>query len=780
MLKQFLFPTALCLVSTLAAQAQATGQVEVTVVDVGTTQRLAGVRVRLFSVDGTAVGGELRTDAQGIVSIPGLAPGSYRLQVQHPRYGGESANIQVDGDKTVRYQVSLESSDEETFTLRESSDPARDRVVRLPDAPAPASKDRDFIQRQLGDHSLQGVLATVPGLQRNSVGQVHARSEHRGVTYSLNGVQLPIPPSSSVTPLVDPELLQSIQVESVHEASQASAPTGVVVDAVSLPPAGARDFAQYQVKAGNLGMQEHILRARVSDPDSNFSASLGAHTYASELGIDPPHPEHQTLHNQQVGQNYLLQLDGKTGNETLSGTVAYTRNNLQLPLTEANYNAGVRQDQVDENISGVLSWNHPIDDDSDLKTSLSYLRSRQQVRNNGVFTNFQQADATLYPGLAAAGLPADPEQPGAPYLPRTDLLLSQVQPRVDYVKRFSEKHLLKAGLNADFITSDQNVLLLDPGGGGRLPNGAPSFAARVNRDGFYGGLFFSHTVPLGEELSFNYGLRADRFSNGLDVNTGQISPSASLTYALNDSNRLRCSYVRTFQAPPLEIDVSGTTGVRPQRINTYEVAFESQLAPTVNGRLAYVRRDFRDQVDIGLLVPNSGIALFAPLNYPSAFYQALELSLSTSNKVGWNGFVTGTLSEARPLEASSSTSQFVAYNDHDQRVQVTAGVSHRWANGFSAAADIFYGSGFPQIALTNYNAAGFTPYGYTGERHGRIITNLSLQYLPDEDTSGAQFGGGLQVLNLFDDRTLLNFYSDFSGNRFQPQRKVLLNATVRF
>ncbi len=91
----------------------------------------------------------------------------------------------------------------------------------------------------------------------------------------------------------------------------------------------------------------------------------------------------------------------------------------------------------------------------------------------------------------------------------------------------------------------------------------------------------------------------------------------NLAYAFNDRNVLRLSYNRSFQAPPLEIDVTGQTVVLPQRVSTYELSYESQLSDSLTGKLALVRKDYRDQVDIGLLVANSNIPLFAPVNFAS-------------------------------------------------------------------------------------------------------------------------------------------------------------------
>jgi outer membrane receptor protein involved in Fe transport len=287
-------------------------------------------------------------------------------------------------------------------------------------------------------------------------------------------------------------------------------------------------------------------------------------------------------------------------------------------------------------------------------------------------------------------------------------------------------------------------------------------------------------VPLSEKLILNYGLRADTFDDGLSVSTGQLSPRFNLAYAPTEEQALRFSYNRLFQPPPIEIDTSGGTEVLPQRTHAWELSYENQFAKNMVGKLAFVYKDFQDQIDVALLIPNSNIPVFAPINFARAEYKGIELSVSTFNKTGWNGFLAATIGEARPTEPGLFAGHFPEYNDHDQRVQTTAGVSYTWESGLSAAADILYGSGFPQEALPLYNSIGITPYGLVGGRQERFITNLSIQYMPEDDKDGATLGGGIQVFNLFDDRSNLNFLSEFSGTRFVTGRRFLLNLATKF
>lgn len=58
-------------------------------------------------------------------------------------------------------------------------------------------------------NSLQAVMSTVPGVQTNSSGQVHVRGEHKSLSLSLDGVDLPVAIESSTTQPIDPEFIDT-------------------------------------------------------------------------------------------------------------------------------------------------------------------------------------------------------------------------------------------------------------------------------------------------------------------------------------------------------------------------------------------------------------------------------------------------------------------------------------------------------------------------------------------------------------------------------------------
>lgn len=719
---------------------------------------------------------EMVTDAQGRARFEDLLLGEYYVDVQHPDYGGDRALVRVNPSVDNVYKTMLDPEGQErVIKVRE------DRVLinaRDPGEGAVTRRERPFLDRQVADSSsIQGILTTVPGTQRNSLGQTHARGEHKSVTFALDGVTIPITLSSTTSQPVDPDFLESLDMKTGAYDSSSGGQLGILINA--LTPDTREPYVLFRPKFGNLGQYEALLKAGGSNEEGTFSYFVGAKTGGSDINFEPPDPQQQTLNNQGRNTSVLVRLNGKSDTDQVGVNFSYQNGLYQIPQTPQNYGAGVRQAQEDTNTMGLLAWRHRFDESREMLFGLSALRSTQRVDNNGVFTPF--AGLELDPQL-----PAVPENPGSPYLPNTNLVISQIQPSFTFTQRFGENHRLQAGFTADFIHSRQQVALSDPGRGGGIPNPtdpstpAAQLNALVARPGFYGGVFVSHTVPLTDWIILNYGLRADWFNNGQSVSTGQLSPVANLAFALSDTQSIRASYNRVFQPPPLELDVSGNTFVLPQRVNAFELSYENQLDKHMTAKVALVRKDYRDQVDIGLLVPNSNFPLFAPVNFGTAFYQGLEASLNTFNPTGWNGFLAATLSEARPLTPGPFAVEVPYYNDHDQRLQTTFGASYTWENGFSAAFDCFYGTGFPQDALALYRSVGVYPYGLTGDRVPRFLTNLSLNYFPREKSDGFEVGGGLQVLNLFDDRSLINFFSAFSGTRFQSQRRVMVHAALKW
>lgn len=719
---------------------------------------------------------EKLTDEAGRLQFSNLELGDYYIEISHPDYAGDRSLVKINPGAETNYFTLLDLKGQEKvlrfkedLLLVNGKDPNDGAVAR---------RDEDFVRTQLADRSLPGILATVPGTANNSVGQVHVRGDHRAINFSLDGVTLPIAPSSSTTPPIDPDFIDQLELRTGNYNGSQSGAGGMVLNAMT--DWGAKEpFFELRPTVGTQGTQQIMLKLGGSNEDQSFSYLIAAKTGTTDLKFEPPSPDEQLLNNRGQNTNVLARFRVRGDVDEWGLTLSHQTGLYGVSQTPQNFAAGVRQFQEDINTFALASWKRRIDEDTDLAMSLAYYRSRQSVNHNGVFTRYQVFDESLNPELAEEGLPADPTNPGSPYLPTTLTEFRQFQPAFQYTHRLGDNHRIVLGGNANFIHSRQDIDIVDAGGGGALPDQALRFQANVARAGFSGGLFFSHTLPIVDELILNYGVRLDRFNDGISVNTGQISPFANLAYSPTAEDVFRLSYHRLFQAPPLELDLGFSNSVLPQRVHLYEVSYEHQFDGGVTAKLAALHKSYRDQVDTGQLISLSNIPLYAPVNFSRARYDGIELSVNTHNKTGLNGFLGANLSWARPLQAGDA-GLITEFNDHDQRLQLTAGLSHTWESGLSVATDIFYGSGFPQDALGLYNAQGIFPYGLNQQRVPRFLANLSVNYWPVREPNSVEYGGSLQVLNLFDQRNLLNFFSDFSGTRFNQQRRILLNGMIRF
>lgn len=782
---------ALLLAALLPATAFAVGvqgDLVVTVQDAETDAPLAGATVKVQDREGARPPVTGTADAQGRALFRGLPTGDYAVEVSHPEHEPDRYLVKIapDVDNVLTTLLDVKGG-EQVIRITDS------RLFVNPNNPnAPALRvDEGFMEKQLtGRDSLQKVLTTVPGLQANSLGQVHARGEHKSLSVSVDGVNLPVPMQSSVGNLVDPEFIDDLEVHTGAFDASYGGQLGAVMN-IDTRRGTKEPFYEFQPTVGTFGTYRGLFRTGGASEDGTFDYFAGVKLGRTDNRIEPPSPWDQTLNNDGTDTSFLVRLNKR--NPAAQGsdfglTLSYTGSEFGIPLTRNNFDAGVRNREQDTNGLALFSWKNRLTKEADLVFGLSYQRSSQRITNNGRTTPWTAVDAGADEELAAEGFPANPELPGYPYLPDTDLVIQQVQPSLDFTWRLGENHRFKAGLSADFIDSRQRVDVLDVGGGGGLPNPTNvaglvnRFQADIHRRGFLGGVYLSHTVPLTEGVLLNYGVRGDTFDDGLSVDTGQISPLVNLTMSPAEGHALRLSYNRLFQAPPLEVDATGANFALPQRTDLYEISYEAELAPALVGRLAYVHKYFRDQIDVALLIHNAAIPIYAPTNFADARYDGFELSLSSHNKTGWNGFLSTTLSTAKPLTPGVDTVEFPSYNDHDQRVQVTGGLSHTWANGFTAATDFYYGSGYPQEVLPLYNALGMTPFGLSGDRIPRYLQNLNLRYFPagPEGEGKAGMGVGLEVQNLFDQRDALNFLSHFSGTRFVQGRRVLLQGLFQW
>jgi outer membrane receptor protein involved in Fe transport len=308
----------------------------------------------------------------------------------------------------------------------------------------------------------------------------------------------------------------------------------------------------------------------------------------------------------------------------------------------------------------------------------------------------------------------------------------------------------------------------------------------VHRSGLYGAGYLQDTWKLTRRFTANYGVRVDWYRQTQNlgqagINTADISPRVNLAYLVAKRTILRASYNRLFIQPPLAQGAIIGQAIQPETLNQYDVSIERQLTPNQRAKIAYYAKNIRNQIDTGLLVPNTQIGAYTSVNFTEGNVHGVEVSwdLIPRNNVGVGSYVSYTNSLAKPgglIDGIPGTSA-PTYNDHDQLNTISTGVSYTWRSGANAGLDLYYGSGVGSsvLAASNPNNVGIrTP-------HARV--NLLLSSGPRLFGGTAADGrGGVSLIieNLFNDTSVINFNSGFSGTRFDQGRRIVLSVNGHF
>jgi len=350
---------------------------------------------------------------------------------------------------------------------------------------------------------------------------------------------------------------------------------------------------------------------------------------------------------------------------------------------------------------------------------------------------------------------------------------------VTFTDHLADTNTLRFGGTANFMRLDDTINIIDAGGAGTLPGGVAQYIASDHRSGFSGGFFVGYSIDLTSKFSANIGVRADRYDNGVNVSASQVSPLFNFSYAFSPTRALRWSVDHVFTAPPLEPNPSGNSNVIPQKAVMYEISYEEQPTSNFVWKLGAYEKNYRDFLDIALLVPLSNLPVFDPENFPSAQTVGVEFSAMTHKREGLNWFVVLDGASMHILQAQAGSSEIPLVDDFENQI-AKFGTSYQWKNGLFVSFDNKYGSGIPQDTIVAYNADGVYPFGIHGKQ-SRFITNFKIGIEPKPvSPNGPEIGASLSILNFFNNQRLLELLSDFSGTRFVEERRTVLEITAKF
>ncbi len=664
------------------------------------------------------------------------------------------------------------------------------------------------------------------GVAEDSAGQAHVRGEHGEIAYVVDGVPLPDTLSGRQGSIVVQSTIQSLEMITGAFAPEFGGQTAAILNITTLADLKkARD--DYSLSAGSYNTYSGQL-TYVSPVGPRANAVVDISKNRTSNAEESPQPDNQTAHNEGSSSSYFTKLrftpntkDAFTVTLSNSPGSLQIANRAGLPAsfasagqgfglfglrnadgTRPDVNAGNSgllgaapmvlgsQQQTGQDINQVevsefatINFNRKISKTESAQLALTVLHSGQDVTNRNAFVDQNN-------------LPVDSSIEFSPTALR-NVHHFQLSGNWD-VKRGT--HQFKAGFLLDSQSGNESYhivpgsqLALDalaatapnlaPPGSASTEldiNGNPVFTAtgavptlNVHRTGSYKAAYLQDTFQSGK-FTANYGVRGDWYNQEQNlgqqnISTFELSPRVNLQYRVDSKTDIRMAYNHLFNTPPLAQGAVIGAAIKPETLNQYDLSVTKKLSPNRSVTLAYYYKDIRNQVDTGLFIPGSQIGLYGAVNLARGGVHGVEVSydISAVKGLGWDSYVHYSLSAAKPNGVDSTGANVPDFNDHDQRHTVGIGAAYTWKSGASFSTTLDYGSGLAS-----------SPIAPSDSRNPRM--QIDMHYTTGEQLFHGKGGLTFDVTNLFDNRTVINFQSAFSGTRFMQGRRIGLSLFGRF
>ncbi len=665
--------------------------------------------------------------------------------------------------------------------------------------------------------NLRSITRTIAGVASDSTGQVHIRGEHSDITYMVDGVPLPETLSGSMSQMVVPGTIKRLSVIVGGFAPKYGGQTAGVFDITTKAIAKVPE-AHVNLEGGTYDTTNGGLQ--FSGPLSKRASLFLSYTATRSINVtQPPQPNDQTAHNTgasldafgkiayRLGKSDRIDLTMNTAPDTMqianrtslssyyaSVGQGYGFLGLEDPssglLTQQQEGMDITQRETTD--YGVLNWHHRFNLNNHLEIAVTLMRSFQRLQNHNPLVNvldLQPDNSIEYNPTAVRS--SHNTQISGNYVTRKGPHDVQIGFLDDIQSGHESYQIIPASQLALDDLAALDPLLVPSGSVARGTNGQPELdklgnpvyvpnsavvpTLLVDRSGFYRAFYVQDTYHFTHRFITNYGLRFDWYKQAQNlgqpiVDTSALSPRFNFSYDLGSGNLLRWSYDRIFNIPPLAQGALVGEAIQPERLNQYDISIQHQISAGQSVKLAYYYKDITDQIDVGLLVPGSEIGLFSAVNFTQGAVHGIEFTydLAPPHPNGMNAYFTYTYSTAKPNGVDNTGAPAPNYNDHDQRNTIGMGLAYTTKRGLTASIDVTYNSGLASsVVFPN------------GPRIARTITNFQLN--SGSNLFGHDRGGlSLNIDNVFDDRSVINFQSGFSGTRFQQGRRILLAADLKF
>ncbi len=625
------------------------------------------------------------------------------------------------------------------------------------------------------------VLLRAPGVVADSLGEVHVRGEHGDLTYRVNGVLLPEGLNGFGQEL-DTRLIDSVTLIDGSLPAQFGFRTAGIVD-VTTKSGNKLDGGEASVYGGSYDTFLPSLQFGGHEGKLDYFAT-GSWKH-SDLGIENPTSSVRPLHDfTDQGKAFASLAYQFDQTSRLSLLLNLSDADFQLPNTSGlaqNFqlaghptadSAGVNENQNEQNYYAVLAYQKTA---GDLALQISaYTRYGQILFQPDPINDliFQGVAGQAKNSFYANGLQFDLSTP------------------------LGEHHVLRAGLLGDFttenLTTDTAVFPVDPSG---LQTSDQPFHITDNHSlaGISAGFYLQDEWKLTEKLTFNYGVRYDRFDATFD-HEGQASPRANFVWQISDATSAHAGYSRYFTPPSVQYiapetikKFNGTSNepfnqqddpTRVERAHYFDAGLSRQITSAWQVTADAFYKQARNLIDLGQF---GRAVILAPFSYQDGTVYGSELS-TTYKHESFSTFANFSYVVTSARDLNSAQFEFpnneLAYIrshdvnlDHEGRYTVSAGADYTWNKNTRFYADFLYGSGLRKGFANTQQLPGYFPVslGAAHVFHPKIshLRNVTLR---------------LDCLNVFDEVYRLRDGSGLgiAASQYGQRRTFLAGLTVAF
>ena len=786
------------------AFADVVGRLQFNVKNADDDKAVAGATIVISDPTNVSPPVTLKPDAKGVAVTGPLLNHAWNIKITADSFDIDNRTVTVVADAITPVEVLMEPLKEKVITVKGSVNvtrPNNPNVGTLRDTTVMAAMPVAPSNAQ----SLKALIQTAPGMVPDSAGQLHPEGEHSSTSIYINGFQLPGAFQGRIGQILSPAAVQSADILTGAYAPEYGRETAAILN-VQLRSGTISPFFAYSATTGSWNTNE-IGMTFGGQVGTQYGAANNDGQKARRINYlfsidgrqtnnlqESPQPDNQTAHN--AGQSYVLfgnigwhisdkdDLTLTVSDNPATGEIA---NRTGLPGFYAPYGQGYGflgmdpassglpsqqadgQDdyQNDHNEFGVLNYLRTIDSHTQARLSFGLTHNGLDILNNN-------------PAINLSNLPQDNSIEFNPTIIRN----SRDAQGEGSITSTVGNHTLKAGFSVDRQTglesyqlTPASILALnylnDPANGLQIlaPVNGVASTVTVAREGWYNSGYIQDTWKITKKFTANYGLRLDEYSQ--DQTTAQnggagvfatsslnmVEPRFNLAYELPSRMVARASYNRLMIIPPSAQGAIPGAVVPPEQIDQFEGSIEKQTGPGESVKVRTYLKEITDQLDTGLLVAGTQIGAFVTDSIPKDYVRGIEVS--------YNLFPVhpyGLASYISYANATAKTENYTqSYNDHDQLNTISAGMNYTFKSGAQVGVVDNYGSGVDSSTITA-----------TGPRTPNNQLNIRLASSPNFIGHGTSLV--LEVQNLFDDRTLLNFNSGFSGTRFEIGRTILLSC----